>query len=271
MITSTRRCWITAHTVVFLLLAGCADHVERPARAVVEFPAPSKALHPEGMFVNLDNLRSVRTGMTKAQLYPLLGAPHFNEGVFQVRKWNYLFDLPDGRAQQGYEQCQYQIAFDDGGRAMAFAWKPASCAALLTPAPSVATNAFAPEALSPTPIRLSADALFAFDSARLTETGRRDIGGLVDRAIRARRIQDIVVVGYTDRIGTRDYNRALSMERAEAVRHYLAEAGVPLATIHVEGRGEEDPIVSCRKRSGHELIVCLQPNRRVELSAIARP
>lgn len=271
MMKSTRRYWITAHAVAALLLAGCADHGERPARAVAQFPAPSKATHPEGMFVNLENLRSVRTGMTKAQLYPLLGAPHFNEGVFHVRMWNYLFDLPDGRAQRGYEQCQYQIAFDDGGRATAFAWKPASCAALLAPIPAVSMDAVAPQGLSSTPIRLSADALFAFDSARLTEAGRRDIGALVDRAIRARRIQDVVVVGYTDRIGTRDYNGTLSMERAEAVRNYLAEAGVPLSTIHVEGRGAEDPLVSCRKRSGRELIVCLQPNRRVELSAIARP
>lgn len=44
----------------------------------------------KGTFPDLQSLSQVRTGMTKDQLYYLLGRPHYNDGWRPV-EWNYLF------------------------------------------------------------------------------------------------------------------------------------------------------------------------------------
>ncbi|MFK3844202.1 OmpA family protein [Stenotrophomonas sp. NPDC078853] len=83
-------------------------------------------------------------------------------------------------------------------------------------------------------------------------------------------MQRIEVVGYTDRIGSASYNRALSTRRAEAVRSALVEGGVASGTIRAEGRGAAEPLVQCDQRSQPALIACLAPNRRVQISGRAR-
>ena len=78
------------------------------------------------------------------------------------------------------------------------------------------------------------------------------------------------IVGYTDRIGTTDYNRRLSELRAYAVAQYLMGKGVPQNKIHYEGRGEKNPLtpsVDCQGLAREELITCLQKDRRVEIEA----
>src|SRR5205085_1885488 len=73
------------------------------------------------------------------------------------------------------------------------------------------------------------------------------------------------IVGYADQIGSEEYNLSLSQRRADAVKTYLTEHGVPETAVSVEARGETDPIVSCEGRQGTTLINCLQPNRRAEI------
>ena len=51
----------------------------------------------------------------------------------------------------------------------------------------------------------------------------------------------IELAGFTDRIGSKNYNYALSRRRAEAVQRYLVMAKVPLRSIHIVGLGEEAP------------------------------
>ena len=65
------------------------------------------------------------------------------------------------------------------------------------------------------------------------------------------------------------YNQKLSQRRADAVKTFLAEHGVPAARIHAEGKGQADPVVNCPNPSAKgeiktfkQLIECLQPNRR---------
>jgi outer membrane protein OmpA-like peptidoglycan-associated protein len=252
-----------------LLLAGCGSNPSKTSGAGddVVFPDPARATVPEGSFVNIENLRKVAPGVSKRQLYAMLGTPHFNEGVFGVREWNYLFDFRkvDGESFS----CQYQVHFDKDGKASAFYWKPASCKSVIDrPVEPVAAQP--PVALPAQPIRLSSDALFAFDSAMLTEQGREHLSGLLKQVQSASQIEDILVVGYTDRIGTDSYNRTLSRRRAESVRDYLVSGGVSAEAIQVEGRGEADPVVQCTDHEHARLIACLAPNRRVELSGSAR-
>ena len=65
--------------------------------------------------------------------------------------------------------------------------------------------------------------------------------------------------GYTDSIGTDQYNQQLSEKRAATVRDYLATQGVQINNIVAEGFGKNDPIASNATAQGR------QENRRVEL------
>ncbi len=231
------------------------------------FPDPARAYPAGGSYVNLDNLRQYADGMNKDQLQTLLGTPHFNEGMWGVGRWNYLFNF---RRSVGAApiQCQFQVRFDAGGNASGHAWKPDSCAALLEPPPAPVAPAPPPPAPPAAPLRISADALFGFDSATLAEAGRTRLAEVV-RNLGPRVTEvNLVVVGYTDRIGRDDYNQRLSQRRAEAVRAYLVEQGVPAAAIRAEGRGNTEPLVDCGGVSGNALKTCLAPNRRVEISGI---
>jgi outer membrane protein OmpA-like peptidoglycan-associated protein len=261
-----------------LLFSACASggrHTQvLPAEAVasnedqaVAFPDPKRASLKEGLFVDLDNLRLFARGMSKRQLYTLLGAPHFGEGMWGVREWNYLFNF---RSNPGgdYFTCQFQVQFDGKGIAQAGYWKPQSCAALLQP-PAPPAPPPRPAPMPNEPVRLSADALFGFDSAVLTDAGRDSVAALLQQVQGASQTQTIQVLGYTDRIGSDSYNMLLSQRRADAVRDALVQGGVPAAAIVAEGRGKSDPLVQCAQGDRQAVIACLAPNRRVEISGRA--
>jgi outer membrane protein OmpA-like peptidoglycan-associated protein len=69
----------------------------------------------------------------------------------------------------------------------------------------------------------------------------------------------IEVDGYTDNIGSDEFNQTLSEERAGAVRDYLTSEGVPAGSITSKGFGKSNPIASNDTSEGR------QENRRVEL------
>ncbi len=244
-----------------LLLGACASHGGQratPPDSVADaeptnFPDPRKATLKEGLFVDVDNLRLFARGMSKRQLYALLGTPHFGEGMW------------------GVHECQFKVDFDGKGIAQAAHWKPQACAAVLDPPRPPAPPAPAPAPMPSEPLRLAADAMFAFDSAVLTPEGRRNVDTLLQQVRDASRVQAIQVIGYTDRIGSDRYNLVLSQRRAEAVRDALIAGGVPAGAIIAEGRGKADPLVQCAQAQRKALIVCLAPNRRVELSGKALP
>ncbi|WP_295575681.1 OmpA family protein [Stenotrophomonas maltophilia] len=257
------------------LLAACRSHApaaEGPAEATaVHFPEASRASLKEGIYPDVADLRRFAPGMSKRQLYSLLGTPHFNEGMWGVHEWNYLFNF---RTAQGaeYFTCQFQVRFDSKGIVQAGYWKPESCAAVLEPPrPPAPPPPPAPAPLPEQPLRLSADALFGFDSAVLSAEGQHAVQGVLAQVREAAQVQSIRVTGYTDRIGSAAYNQRLSQRRAEAVRSALVQGGVPATAISAEGRGAAEPIVQCEQRNRRELIACLAPNRRVQIAGMAQP
>ena len=248
----------TALALLATLTACGKGHVRE------EFPDPARAYPAGGTYVNLDNLRQYAPGMNKRQIQELLGTPQFNEGLWGVRDWNYVFNF---RRSVGAEpiQCQFQVRFDSKGVATGQDWKPGSCAALLEPAPAPVAPAPPPPPPVVAPLRLSADALFAFDSANLSATGRAKLDELL-HGLSASAVQEALnIVGYTDRIGSDAYNMELSRRRAQSVRDYLVQQGIPAAAIHAEGRGNSAPLVQCDDAAGTALLDCLAPNRRVEI------
>ena len=78
---------------------------------------------------------------------------------------------------------------------------------------------------------------FAPGEVTLNPLGRT----VVDRATRdAKRVGTarVDVVGYTDQVGDRATNLALSVRRAEAVKAVLVDGGLPAAAIRAQGAGE---------------------------------
>ncbi|WMJ69485.1 OmpA family protein [Stenotrophomonas sp. 24(2023)] len=275
LLPPARTAALLGMAITALLLASCrssapkADAVAADETPVV-FPDPGKAYFKEGTYPDVSDLRRFAPGMNKRQLYDLLGTPHFSEGMWGVRTWNYLFNFRTAQGTQ-YFSCQFQVQFDKKGVAQGGYWKPASCAAVLDPPrPPAPPPTPAPAPLPEQPLRLSADALFGFDSATLSAEGQAAVQGVLAQVREASQVQSIHVVGYTDRIGSDRYNQGLSQRRAEAVRAALVRGGVPATAITAEGRGPAEPLVQCAQRSQRELIACLAPNRRVQISGVAR-
>lgn len=75
----------------------------------------------------------------------------------------------------------------------------------------------------------------------------------LDPAMRVR------IVGHTDSSGSDALNEALSVERANSVRDYLASRGVAAARIDTAGRGEREPVADNSTAEGRAR------NRRVEI------
>jgi OOP family OmpA-OmpF porin len=75
-------------------------------------------------------------------------------------------------------------------------------------------------------------------------------------------------VGHADRIGGDAYNMKLSVRRAEGVKNYLVSKGIPANRIYTEGKGKRQPVKECKDSNRKALIVCLQPNRRVEVEVV---
>jgi outer membrane protein OmpA-like peptidoglycan-associated protein len=104
---------------------------------------------------------------------------------------------------------------------------------------------------------------FDFDRADI----RPDSAPVLDEAARIiaemkSEIEQLVVEGHTDSLGTDEYNLALSIRRAEAVYRYLVNQGVPPEIMRIEGYGESQPVADNAKEEGRA------QNRRVELKVI---
>ena len=80
---------------------------------------------------------------------------------------------------------------------------------------------------------------FVFATDVMTEAGRVAFERSFE-ALKEQGSPDIVVVGHADPVGPAEYNRRLSLDRAEAVRSRLAERGYA-GRIAADGRGEDEP------------------------------
>ncbi len=69
----------------------------------------------------------------------------------------------------------------------------------------------------------------------------------------------ISIIGHTDSTGPESVNNPLSLSRAQSVRDYLTDRGVPAGQMEVAGRGEREPIASNDTAAGRA------KNRRVEI------
>ena len=144
--------------------------------------------------------------------------------------------------------------------------RPEKAAKAAAAAAAAATAAAAKTA--PEKVTLSADTLFDFDKAVLKPEGMQALDNLISK-LTGVKYDLIVAIGYADRIGTEEYNKGLSVRRAEAVKGYLVtNKGIDPSNIFTDGKGEANPVTgdTCKgDRKTKGLIDCLQPDRRVEI------
>ncbi len=121
-------------------------------------------------------------------------------------------------------------------------------------------------------LTLASGSLFKFggsDYQDMLEQGHQEIQALSEKINSDQyKITGIKVMGYTDPIGSEEYNLALSQRRAETVKQALLSEGVT-AKIDLIGLGEKNLVVrDCSQqfpKSKKQRITCNQPNRRVEV------
>lgn len=160
-------------------------------------------------------------------------------------------------------------------RVVAAAPAPVYVAPAPAPAPVMIAPAPAPVAIAPAPQRVSfsADTLFGFDKDTVRPEGMAALDTFSNQ-LQGTSYQSITVEGHTDRMGSTDYNQALSNDRASTVKDYLVSRGkLDPSKISAVGRGEGSPVTQAGdcpdKQSRASLIACLQPDRRVEVEVNA--
>lgn len=116
-------------------------------------------------------------------------------------------------------------------------------------------------------VTLSTDALFLFDRgdiAAITDGGRSKLDAVIDDLKRAGDVTSVSIAGYTDRLGSAAYNRALSQRRSTSVQRYLQSRGIKVP-IQARGHGPASPGAQCTMKNHSALVECLAGDRRVEL------
>ena len=212
----------------------------------------------------------------KSLILALLAGVGFGATVAQAQERVYVIDQRDVVAKSGFDLC-WRTGY----------WTPAAaakdpagcqCDKDLIPAevcnPPVKAAAAGAAAGGPKPsgekITVAADALFDFNKATLRPEGKAKLDELVGKA-KAIKLEVILVVGHTDRIGGDAYNQKLSEKRAAAVKEYLVAKGIEANRVYTEGKGEKQPVTGDKcKGNGKSkaLIDCLQPDRRADIEII---
>ena len=95
-------------------------------------------------------------------------------------------------------------------------------------------------ALPPPPQRFTV--FFRFESDELTPESQALIPAILT-AVKKHAVQDVVVIGHTDTMGTQPANFELGLKRAMTVRNLLVDAGLDGSTIDVTSVGELDLLV----------------------------
>jgi outer membrane protein OmpA-like peptidoglycan-associated protein len=106
-------------------------------------------------------------------------------------------------------------------------------------------------------VKLPEAALFDFNKSDV----RSDAAAVVDRSavLLKRSKKPIIVEGYTDNVGTLEYNQQLSEARATSVGYALVARGVAMNRIRTKGNAFNDPVASNDTPEGRAL------NRRTEI------
>jgi outer membrane protein OmpA-like peptidoglycan-associated protein len=99
-----------------------------------------------------------------------------------------------------------------------------------------------------------------FDTGKYTlKPGAREKLAKISGIVLAHPGLNLQIEGYTDSVGSDQFNQTLSEQRANAVRDYLIQNGVAETAVTSKGFGKADPVATNDTAEGR------QRNRRVQL------
>jgi len=217
----------------------------------------------------------------KSLVVALLAGIGFGASLAQAQERVYVIDQRDVVAKSGFGLCwrtgywtPAAAAKDKAGCECDKDLLPKeTCAPAAAPA-TAAAPAGPATAAAPKPagekITVAADALFDFNKAVLRPAGKAKLDELVAKA-KAIKLEVVLAVGHTDRIGGDAYNQKLSEKRAAAVKEYLVAKGIEANRVYTEGKGKKQPVTGNKCKGNTKtkaLIDCLQPDRRVDIEVI---
>jgi len=100
---------------------------------------------------------------------------------------------------------------------------------------------------------------FPVDSSKLSPEAQQRLSDFADKLKTDNRNVYVEIQGHTDSRGPDSINSRLGEERAEAVRLYMNQHGVPLNRMATISYGKQDPVANNKTRTGRA------QNRRVVL------
>ncbi len=103
------------------------------------------------------------------------------------------------------------------------------------------------------------DIAFKFNSSQLKDTINAQLDTLANILIYTDSLK-VNILGYTDNLGTEEYNKKLSLMRAKTVYEYLKNKQVPNEKMQCQGLGEANPIDNNKTEESRA------KNRRVEIT-----
>jgi len=103
------------------------------------------------------------------------------------------------------------------------------------------------------------DLRFGSGKTQITDEGHQVLDDFIERLKALDKMVFLEIQGHTDSTGSEIYNKELGQKRADAVRDYLHEQGVPLNLMQSISYGESKPIAENSSRDGRA------QNRRVEI------
>jgi OOP family OmpA-OmpF porin len=98
---------------------------------------------------------------------------------------------------------------------------------------------------------------FEFNKATLTKDSERILWRAYN-ALVANPDVVVVITGHTDNVGGQKFNQKLSLKRAQAVKNWLVDKGIPSNRMRTVGRGQNEPVASNDTEEGRA------QNRRME-------
>jgi len=100
---------------------------------------------------------------------------------------------------------------------------------------------------------------FVRGTDELTDESKQELKKILAE-LKQRPVPNIMVVGHTDTVGKLEANDLLSAQRAERMKGFLTEIGIPASQIQTAGRGERELLVPTADNIDEPR------NRRVEIS-----
>jgi outer membrane protein OmpA-like peptidoglycan-associated protein len=120
-----------------------------------------------------------------------------------------------------------------------------------------------PEAIPVPEKYLIKPVFFAFDSYTLSAEAKANIDDIADLMKRFTALE-IEITGHTDALGSFEYNRRLSLNRARAVSNYLVSKGVIKERQSISGKSESDHVAMNRTNDNKDAPEGRKLNRRAQ-------